>query len=173
MVFRQSKRAFTLLELTTVIVIIFILAALLMPSFARIREKARAVKCAANLKSLFVAANGYILDNHQWPQVLGMDPASEAFANSWLDKLKPYQIDQVNWFCPTIQAQIGSENRPFRLDYIPTPFGAKAIAPFLWPTHPWFSERGSVHGNGNLIILTNGSVKALNDITGSSQPAPE
>ena len=103
-----------------------------------------------------------------------MNVASAAFANAWLEKLQPYNVGKENWFCPTIKAQMGSVgSRPFRLDYIPTPFGPKAIEPFQWPTHPWFAERGSVHVNGNLIILTNGSVKALNEVIGSAQPAPE
>ena len=158
----------------TVIVISLILFVLLTPGFGRLRERARSIKCAGNLKNLFVAANGYIQDNNQWPQIIGMDVASEPFADAWLEKLKPYNISKQNWFCPTIEAELGTNNKmPFRLDYIPTPFGAKPIAPYLWPNHPWFAERGSVHGNGNLIILTNGSVKALNEITGASQAAPE
>ena len=103
-----------------------------------------------------------------------MDVASETFANAWVDKLKPYNISKPNWVCPTIKSQIGDYDKlPFRLDYIPTPFGTNPAAPFKWPTHPWFSERGSVHGRGNLIIMTNGSIQALNDIRVSSQQAPE
>ncbi len=171
-VFREL--GFTLLELMTVIVIIVILAALLSPQFNRLREKARAVQCASNLKNLFVAANGYITDKGHWPQVPVSDPASGPFADAWLEQLQPYNIGKQNWLCPTIKAEVHyTEQTPFRLDYIPTPFDAKPITPFLWPRHPWFAERGSVHGQGNLLIMTNGSVVSLNDLTGANQPAPE
>lgn len=48
--FRRS--AFTLIELLTVIAIIAILAAMLMPSLSRAREMARRSSCASNMKQL-------------------------------------------------------------------------------------------------------------------------
>ena len=36
--------------------------------------------------------------------------------------------------------------------------------PFKWPTHPWFVERGDVHGDGQLVIFTNSEVKSLKEI---------
>ena len=164
---------FTLLELMTCIVIILILASLLTPSLSRLREKARAAQCASNLKSLFVAANSSIQDNQHWPQVKGMNIGSEEFSLAWLKELQPYGISKKNWLCPTIKDELHyTDTGPFHVDYVPTPFDAKPITPFLWPTHPWFSERGSVHGDGNLIILTNGSVRSLNELIGSSQSGP-
>lgn len=171
---QNALAAFTLLELMTCIVIILILAALLMPGFGKLREKARAVQCTSNLKNLFIAANGYVQDNQHWPQIRGMDVASEPFAKAWLAALRPYSVDKQNWLCPTVKSETHyTEASDFKLDYIPTPFGSNPINPFLWPNHPWFSERGAVHGRGNLIILTNGSVKALYEITGGEQQAPE
>lgn len=158
----------------TVIVIIVILAALISPIFSNILQRARAAQCAGNLKSLYIAANGDIQDNHQWPQIRGMATSSAEFASAWLKELQPYGIQKQNWLCPTIKVETHyTDDTPFRLDYIPTPFGSNPVNPFLWPNHPWFSERGSVHGQGNLIIMTNGSIKPLNEITGTLQSAPE
>ena len=55
----MKKRGFTLLELTFVISIIAVLAAVLFPVFARARESARRASCASNLSQLGVALNMY------------------------------------------------------------------------------------------------------------------
>lgn len=170
---RDSKCGFTLLEFLTAVVIILVLFSLAIPSVNNLREKARSIQCGSNLKNLFVATNSYIQDNQRWPQIIGFPINSKEFAEGWLAELLPYSVGKKNWLCPTIIAETHyPEGEAFHLDYIPTPFGSNRINPFLWPSHPWFSERGSVHGNGNLVILTNGSVKALNDITGSTQATP-
>jgi len=60
---RSSRHeAFTLIELLVVIAIIAILAAILFPVFAKVREKARQTMCASNLKQLGLAAMQYIQD---------------------------------------------------------------------------------------------------------------
>jgi hypothetical protein len=51
-----------------------------------------------------------------------------------------------------------------RIDYIPMPFDDKPETPHRWPTAPWFAETGDVHGNGNLIIFTDGSISDLKTI---------
>lgn len=58
----KRHRGFTLIELLVVVAIIAILAAILFPVFASAREKARATRCASNLKQLGLAFIQYAQD---------------------------------------------------------------------------------------------------------------
>jgi prepilin-type N-terminal cleavage/methylation domain-containing protein len=60
----RTVRGFTMPELLTVIGIIALLIALLMPSISKAREQARRVHCLANLRSLTCAWLAYAADNH-------------------------------------------------------------------------------------------------------------
>lgn len=55
----MKRRGFTMLELTFVISIIAVLAAILFPVFARAREAARRTSCASNLSQIGAALNVY------------------------------------------------------------------------------------------------------------------
>ncbi len=57
-----TRRAFTLIELLVVIAIIAVLAAILFPVFAQVRDKARETTCASNLKQFGIAFSMYASD---------------------------------------------------------------------------------------------------------------
>lgn len=62
--YRLRGDAFTLVELLVVIAIIAILAALLLPSLTRAKQKAQTTGCLNNLKQLEVCFHLYATDNH-------------------------------------------------------------------------------------------------------------
>src|SRR5437868_5976672 len=59
----RLRNAFTLIELLTVIAVIAILAAFLLPVFAQARESAHLTTCISNLRQLALAHQMYVQDN--------------------------------------------------------------------------------------------------------------
>lgn len=161
------------MELLTVIFIVAILFAIIVPAFGYMRARAERSKCVGNLKSIHVAAQLYVQDNGIWPQVDTTLFKTPAFATAWVAALAPYNLGAENWLCPTVQRLMNDPDvhKPenARIDYFATPFGPDRGLPFRYPTQPWFIERGDVHGDGNLMIFTNGDVKPLKDVLRDTQ----
>lgn len=171
------RGGFTLLELSVVIVIVAILAVLSLPVLGKLRARAQRVQCAANLSSLGVGAGLYLQDNGVWPQIpVNANSNPEEFAEAWIQALTPFGIVRETWICPTIQNLLRNPDYSTadiaRIDYIATPFDDKPTSPREWPRQPWFIETGDVHGNGNLILFTDGSVSDLKTVISGAQSQP-
>ncbi len=163
---------FTLLELLIVFVIIGILAILLLPAISALRARAQRVQCMGNLRSLYTGTELFIQQNGSWPQIAmsDSDSAEDDYANAWIAALQSFGPTQKTWICPTIQNLLGnpdlSDPSNVRIDYVATSFDDKPTTPHQWPQAPWFAEVGDVHGHGNLIIFTDGSISDLRTVTG-------
>lgn len=105
---RAAQRAFTTVELLTVIAIIAILMALLLPAVAYMREMARQTQCLNNLKNIGLAfqqhANAYKVypnagghDLHAPEFELGRCDSSTATANSGPLVIEPAKRQDWGW----------------------------------------------------------------------------
>ncbi len=67
---QATSQGFTLIELLVVIAIIAILAAIIFPVFATVRENARQSSSISNMRQISTALGQFQLDNHRNPDVL-------------------------------------------------------------------------------------------------------
>jgi prepilin-type N-terminal cleavage/methylation domain-containing protein/prepilin-type processing-associated H-X9-DG protein len=127
---KKSKLGFTLIELLVVIAIIAILAAILFPVFAKVREKARQTTCLSNEKQIGLAVLQYNQDfDETYPLIYAKEkifPGDPGFAGAD-EILNPYikngtggsdgNGDMVGgvWACPSFPVN-QSDNYHFRED---------------------------------------------------------
>ena len=174
----REAAALTLLEILTVIVVIAILATLLIPVLSSMKARAQRVQCMANLRSLYVGANLYVQQNGSWPQIVmsDSDSAEQDYAKAWIAALAPFGPTQNTWICPTVQTLLNSPDlsdpNNVRVDYIAMPFDDKPTTSHQWPRQPWFLETNDVHGNGNLIVFTDGSIQDAKTVAKMASPVP-
>jgi prepilin-type N-terminal cleavage/methylation domain-containing protein/prepilin-type processing-associated H-X9-DG protein len=86
----MNRRAFTLIELLAVIVIIGILAAITIPIVGKVRESAKAAQCVSNLRQIGMAFIAYCSDNKdRVPHQPGGTPGPSGDSTYW-EVLGPY-----------------------------------------------------------------------------------
>lgn len=176
---RRVFAAFTLLELAVAIVVVAILVILMLPVIGKLRARAQRGQCSANLRSLHTAASLYMQQHGSWPQVRldgDSDHAWQDYAKEWIDALASFGVERKTWICPTRQQQEGNPDytKPeyVRIDYLAMNFDDKPLTPHEWPTTMfWFAENGDFHGNGNLMVFPDGSIKDLKTYAAQQSPA--
>lgn len=96
----QTRRAFTLIELLVVIAIISILAAILFPVFAKVREKARQISCTSNEKQLGLGLIQYVQDNDERYPSGTQTGAGTGAGQGWAAQVYPYIKSAGVFKCP-------------------------------------------------------------------------
>lgn len=104
----QPRSGFTLIELLTVIAIIGILFAIIVPTVARVRESGRRAVCANNLRQQSMGMQLYAHGNRQlafWPPESPSDDSAPFYLYpAWVDKVEAF-------LCPSTRNQIDLSRR--------------------------------------------------------------
>jgi prepilin-type N-terminal cleavage/methylation domain-containing protein/prepilin-type processing-associated H-X9-DG protein len=142
----RVDRAFTLVELLTVVAIIGILAAILIPLVGSVRESARASACVSNLRQISGAIQLFVSDNKGLFPGGGSRSAGGSSA-SWQDTLNAI----------VFEANLSSPRPPLqRLGDTPTPGMIYCPSMEPWGTSPRYPRAYAMNGyTGDANTTTN------------------
>ena len=132
------RRGFTLIELLVVIAIIAILAAILFPVFAKVRENARRISCESNMKQIGIALTQYQQDADEKfpcglvggnpPTVRTNSPAT-GVGVGWAGEIGPFMKSQQIIKCPDDSGSTPFTDSYALNEFLPTSSIAGLAAP--------------------------------------------
>lgn len=120
------RRAFTIVEVIIVVLIISIVAAILFPVVSRSSEGARQTSCSSNLRQIYAALNIYASDC-DWTEGLALMRANPYSMKSYL------KSDDV-WYCPDLPASLRNVGygSSYQFRFIMQPSRGPAISDEQW-----------------------------------------
>jgi prepilin-type N-terminal cleavage/methylation domain-containing protein len=105
----RMYKGFTLIELLVVIAIIAILAAILFPVFAKVREKARQISCTSNMKQLGLAMDQYMEDyDETFPGA--WKNTKQGPRQEWEEAIYPYVKSKAVYDCPDRTSHVTNDS---------------------------------------------------------------
>ena len=108
MYFSKHKKGFTLVELLVVIAIIGILIGMLLPAVQQVREAARRISCANNMRQMSLAMLSFESSNQRFPPGMRTDPSHLADPDDAITFATAIEQHGVGWSCvilPFIEQQ--------------------------------------------------------------------
>lgn len=131
----RHRGGFTMIEILTVISIIAILAAILMPALQKAREKARQAVCMNNLKQIGLAIHLYIQDYNGWLPPVWNDSETLMVNRSYRGRLDSYLDNKKVYQCPS-----GLDEVKYGLNYqYNIRCGRYASVPQSYPTNSTYA----------------------------------
>ena len=163
------RRAFSLVELLVVIAVIAILAALVVPGYHAMVERANSAKCAGNLRQLGVALNQYLADHQMIMPDLQSARASLDENVAVIDNTLDRYVDSKAVFaCPadhTIAAQTGTSYywNPWFSGQQATTLNNTSVLSFMnLSTLPILADKeGGKHGKANYLYADGSATREL------------
>lgn len=172
------RRAFTLLEILIVVVIVSLLCLMAYRGYSVYIQRGEFAACKIKIANVGTALRGYLTDNKTWPQdsVLSADgkkPDEDVLFDWWFQILKPHGLSEDDWYCPSDMANRKKEEKMDEEEnksetgfkpaiktpsYIPMKFEPGPFAPYDVPNFPWVIERFG-HPQGMHKLMPNGSVQ--------------
>jgi prepilin-type processing-associated H-X9-DG protein len=116
----MRKSAFTLLQVVVLVFVIFTLAAILFPFFARSRDIPHHSSCRSNLKQIALAFKQYTQDYDGKFPIVSVEPASHVSTGApygWVDIVQPYLKSLQIFQCPLEESQGWKLYKPWEAGY--------------------------------------------------------
>jgi prepilin-type N-terminal cleavage/methylation domain-containing protein/prepilin-type processing-associated H-X9-DG protein len=142
------RKGFTLIELLVVVAIIAILAAILFPVFAQVREKARQASCLSNEKQLGLAYMMYVQDYDE-TFIFGDTTGGKSAGSGYASCLFPYVKSRGAYLCPDDYVK-RNPWAPNPISYAQNTFLGAYYPFYLWSISP----TGQISGQGIAIMAT-------------------
>jgi prepilin-type N-terminal cleavage/methylation domain-containing protein len=86
----KNERGFTIMELLVVIVIIGVLAAIGVPAYKNMTDKAKATACEANRRTMKTGVMLYYVEQGEYPEAIDADTAGKGI-NEYVDNVGTFE----------------------------------------------------------------------------------